>query len=63
VSSRDTIRRALHDAIDWQTSLADAYRHIPNAPEANEAKAQIRLYRQVLNQRYGVALAKKETQP
>ncbi|SEK35543.1 hypothetical protein SAMN04515666_101311 [Bosea lupini] len=53
MTARDIIREALLDAMNWQASLADAYRHIPNAPETKEAKAQIRRYRQILNQRYG----------
>ena len=52
-TDRQLIRLALYDAIDWQAGLADAYAHIPNAPEREEALSQVRLYRGLLRRRYG----------
>ena len=55
MTDRDTVRRALYDAIDWQESLADAWQ--PGSPERAEAKAQAKAYRAVLKRRY----AERET--
>ena len=51
MSDRDTVRQALYDAIDWQTSLADAYSK--TAPERADALKQVKAYRAVLKRRYG----------
>jgi hypothetical protein len=52
-SKKELLRQALWDAIDWQRTLAQAYAHIPDAPERLEALAQIRLYRSILNSNFG----------
>lgn len=53
MTDRETVRRALYDAIGWQQGLVEAYAHIAGAPEAEEARQQIRLYRSLLKRRYG----------
>jgi len=55
MSDRGTVFTALHDAIDWQRGLVDAYSHIPNAPERKEALDQIKRYKAVLKRRYPTA--------
>jgi hypothetical protein len=59
-TDRQLIRQALYDAIDWQAGLADAYAHIPNAPEREEALSQVSLYRGLLRRRYGEEKRKGE---
>lgn len=53
MTDRDIVRRALYDAIGWQQGLVEAYAHIAGAPEAEEARQQIKLYRSLLRRRYG----------
>lgn len=53
MSDRRAVFFALHDAINWQRGLADAYRHIEDSPERAEALATIRQYKAVLRKRYG----------
>jgi hypothetical protein len=48
---KDLLRQALHDAIDWQLSLADAWQK--GTPERKEAMDQANRYRAVLKRRYG----------
>ncbi len=57
---RDTIRHALYDAIDWQTSLADAYHE--NDIERQRAKNQEAKYRTILKRRYGEDHTPSESQ-
>jgi len=52
-SRREIVAQALWDAIDWQRTLAQAYAHIPDAPERHEALHAIKVYRHVLNSHYG----------
>jgi len=54
-TDRETVFTALHDAIDWQRGLADAYAHIPNSPERKEALDQVKRYKAVLKHRYPTA--------
>jgi hypothetical protein len=53
MTARETVRLALYDAIAWQRGLADAYAHIPDAPERQEALRQIKAYQRILAARYG----------
>ena len=59
MSDKDTIRRALNDAIDWQASLADAVRHCKDS-EYENCLEQIKRYRILLNRRYGSPLTQSE---
>ncbi len=61
MTDRDLICAALVDAIGWQLSLADAYRHIPDAPERKEAFAQVRRYRALFRRRYGGGVRPEES--
>jgi hypothetical protein len=51
MNDREIVRLALYDAIDWQTSLADAY---TTGDEKREALSMAKKYRTVLNRRYGL---------
>ena len=51
MSERDTVRRALEDAIDWQESLADA--HCGDLKMYAKFKKNVRVYRTLLRKRYG----------
>lgn len=53
MSVDDDIRRALYDAIGWQSGLAEAWSHIPGSAERQEALDQIKAYRKILKRRYG----------
>lgn len=53
ISDRNLIYLALHEAIEWQRGLADAYSHIEDAPERTEALERVRQYRSILRKRYG----------
>lgn len=50
----DDIRQALHDAIGWQLSLADAHAHCDDGV-SDEARAQVKRYRAILKRRYGTS--------
>ena len=54
MGDRDTIRRALYDAIGWQQGLADAYSHIPDSQERTDALTMADRYRALLRRKYGV---------
>lgn len=58
-TTRDLIRHALYDAIDWQDSLADAW--APGTPERQECRDQAKEYRRILKRRYGSARTPAET--
>lgn len=49
---RDDIQQALHDAIGWQETLAEAHAHCDDGVY-EEAQAQIKRYRAILRRRYG----------
>jgi hypothetical protein len=52
MTDRDTVRRALYDAIDWQQSYADSWRG--PGPEHDAALDLVKRYRVLLKKRYGV---------
>lgn len=60
-TTRDLIRRALYDAIDWQNSLADAWS--PGSPERQQSRDQAKAYRTILKRRYGQSSTPMETVP
>jgi hypothetical protein len=51
MSVKEDLFRALHDAVDWQLSLADAWSK--DSAERKEALEQAEKYRAVLRRRYG----------
>ncbi len=59
MSDRDTIRMALYDAIDWQTSLSEAYGR--DDPERKEALNMAAKYRKLLKRRYAIVKTPMES--
>ena len=55
MSERDLIRRALHDAIEWQMGLADAYTKMCGDPQYKRSKELVKEYRALLKKRYGTS--------
>lgn len=51
-ATRAIIRRALHDAIDWQESLADSLNGFVPI-EYEKCIERVRRYRRILKRRYG----------
>lgn len=51
LTNAELIDSALADGADWQTTLADAYKHIPDSPERAEALKLARMYRRLLKRR------------
>jgi hypothetical protein len=52
MDTKETIRLALEDAINWQEGLLHSYAHIPDEPEVTEIKKRMAAYQKVLKRRY-----------
>ena len=51
MTDRQTLRRALYDAIEWRQSYAESWS--TGEPERVKAEAQVAEYRRLLLKRYG----------